>query len=207
MAAATATAAGARTTDSEGVKLPSQPWELASASTQDARARAHRRAAQVRRRPVPSNSGRAEAPTRSQTTGERAVGPMAKRTTSPQLGAVAGATGRPKMLTAWVPASAVPTAQGAARRRATATAGTATPSSRPGRSAPPTTSAPTSRATATTSTRGSTAGAKDDAAAIVAPSRAMRPRRVNRHPRPSGMAKGATLAAWASWVTMNGKAA
>ena len=54
--------------------------------------------------------------------GERAAGPMAKRMTSPQFGAVAPETGRPKMATEPLPASAVPTTQGAARTRATTTA-------------------------------------------------------------------------------------
>ena len=51
--------------------------------------------------------------------GERAAGPMAKRMTSPQPGAFAAAIGRPKMATEPLPASTVPSTQGAVRTRAT----------------------------------------------------------------------------------------
>ena len=106
-------AAGTRTTDSEGVKLPVHPWVAAKARTHDAHAIAHRRAAQTRRIPLPSSSGSAEPATNAQTIGERTAGPMANRVTSPQPGAAAAEIGRPKISTACPPASRTPTTQGA----------------------------------------------------------------------------------------------
>src|SRR5271155_4400811 len=110
--AATASAAGASTTVSEGVKDPSPPCEVTYAMPQDASAMTHRRAAQASLVPRAMTSGSAAPATSNQAMGDRAAGPMAKRMTSPQLGAVAPERGRPKMATDPLPANAVPTTQG-----------------------------------------------------------------------------------------------
>ena len=118
--------------------------------------------------------------------GERATGPMAKRTTSPQFGAEAPATGSPKMATAPLPASAVPITQGAANTSATATASSATTRTRHhAGSRVPTRSEPTAHASAVRMTRGTTAGAKADAAAISAPRTATWPAGRLRHAGPA----------------------
>ena len=106
----------------------------------------------------------------NQAIGERAVGPMAKRTTSPQLGAVAGDMGSPKISTACRPASAVPMAQGAQRTSATAMACTAAATTGMASARPPTSAAPRARASATSTTSGRMAGANEALAAMMAPS-------------------------------------
>ena len=92
--------------------------------------------------------------------GDRATGPTAKRTSSPQPGAVAPAMGRPKMEMDARPARTVPTTHGAARSSATATDSSATTTSRQPGSRSPTTSAPTAQASAVSTTTGTIAGAK-----------------------------------------------
>ena len=57
------------------------------------------------RAPGDDERERRAAPPASQAMGERTAGPTAKRTTSPQFGAVAPETGRPKMATDPLPAS------------------------------------------------------------------------------------------------------
>ena len=69
--------------------------------------------------------------------GERAAGPMAKRSTSPQSGAVAPAIGRPKIPTEAFPASAVPTTHGVASTRAVPTPSAATTRTRQAESRAP----------------------------------------------------------------------
>jgi hypothetical protein len=101
--------------------------------------------------------------------GERATGPMAKRMSSPQPGAVALAMGRPKMETDALPASAVPITHGAASTKATATPATATTTSRPPPWRAPTRREPSAQATAVPRTSGTIAGANPAAAAITAP--------------------------------------
>ena len=133
MQAATASAAGASTTVSEGVKDPRSPRAAAKARPQDASAITHRRAAQASLMPRAMTSGSAAPATSSQTMGDRAAGPTAKRRTSPQLGAVAPERGSPKMATDPLPASAVPTTQGTARTSATTTASTRHHEHAPGR--------------------------------------------------------------------------
>ena len=196
--AATASAAGARTTDSDGVNDPRSPRVAAKARPHDAHAVTHRRAAQVSLTPLPTSSGRAAPATRSHTTGEWAAGPTAKRMTSPQFGAEAPVTGNPKIATAPLPASTVPSTQGAASTRATATASTATRSTRHPGSRVPTRSEPTVQASAMAMTIGTTAGAKLDAAAMRAPRMAIWPDGRVRHLVPGSVPYGSTPAARAS---------
>ena len=128
--AATATAAGTRTTDSDGVKLPVHPWVAANARTHEAQAIDHKRAAHTRRIPLPSSRGSAEPATSAQAIGERTVGPMANRVTSPHPGAAAAEIGSPKIATECPPASTTPTAQGAQSRTARPTALAVSPARR-----------------------------------------------------------------------------
>ena len=94
---------------------------------------------------------------------------MAKRTTSPQLGAVAGREREAEDGHRALPASAVPTTQGSASANATTTDWTATTRTRPSAPRAPTRTDPTTQATAVTRTMGTIAGAKPAAAAMTAP--------------------------------------
>ena len=188
--AATASAAGASTTDSEGAKDPRSPRVVANARPHDAQAVTHSRAAQRSRAPRPITRGSAAATTRSHTTGERAAGPMAKRSTSPQSGAVATAIGNPKIATEPVPASAVPSTQGAASSSATPTPSAATTSTRPAESRAPTRTEPTAQASAITTTSGTIAGAKPEAAAMTAPRMVIWPVGLLRHRGPRSRPRG-----------------
>ena len=180
----------------------------AKARPQDASAITHRRAAQASRVPRPMTSGSAAPATSSQTMGERAVGPTAKRMTSPQLGAVAPATGRPKMATEPLPASAVPDHPGQRQDQGHPHGldrhdEDAATSAR----ARPTRTEPSTQATAVTRTMGTTAGANAAATAMTAPRMATWPAGRLRHRGPGSTAKGATPAARARRSAMNGKAA
>jgi hypothetical protein len=168
--AATAMAAGTRTTDSEGVNRPVHPCVAANASTHEAEAIAHKRAAHTRRTPFPSRSGNAAPASNSHTMGDRTVGPMAKRVTSPHPGAAAAEIGRPKISTAFFPARTVPTAQGAQSTTATPTALTASHMMRPAFWWCPAITEPRAMATATARVIGRTAGANEVARAMMAPS-------------------------------------
>ena len=164
------------------------PLVVTNASTHDATARTQSREAQVSRGPRPMTSGKAAAATASHTNGERASGPMANRMTSPQSGAFAGATGKPKMPTAERPATTVPMAHGAVRTRATPTASSAVRTRRPAPAATPTSAEPAAQDSAATSTIGNTAGANAPARATSAPSTATWPARVLRQRGPSSVA-------------------
>ena len=120
--------------------------------------------------------------------GERAAGPMAKRSTSPQSGAVAPAIGRPKIPTEAFPASAVPTTHGVASTRAVPTPSPATTRTRQAESRAPTRTEPTAQASAMTTTSGTTAGAKPAATAMMAPRMATRPAGRLRHLGPGSTA-------------------
>ena len=167
----------------------------------------HKRAAHCSRTPRPSTSGIAAPATSNQTRGDWATGPMAKRMTSPQSGAVAPAMGRPKICTEALPASAVPMTHGASSRRATATASIPTTTTRQPASRPLTRSAPIGQASAARSTSGTTAGAKPAAAAMMAPSTATWPRCRLRQRGPGSTSKGGWPEARARRSAMKGKAA
>ena len=130
----------------------------------------HMRAAHTSRTPFPMKRGSAAPATNAQTMGERTVGPMAKRVTSPHPGAAAAEMGRPKISTASLPARTVPTTQGAQSTRATATALRASRMRRPACCDFPARTEPRATATATASVTGATAGANDVATAMMAPS-------------------------------------
>jgi hypothetical protein len=178
-------AAGTRTTDSDGAKLPIHPCVAAKARNHDAHAIVHRRAAQTRRIPLPSSSGRAEPATNAQAIGESTAGPMANRVSSPQLGAAAPEIGSPKIATECPPASRTPTTQGAQSSAATPRAFAVSAARRPARTAWPVQREPRANATAQTIVMGNTAGANEPAAAMMAPSATGWPDRPARQPWPT----------------------
>ena len=149
-------------------------------------------------------------PPAARRSGERIVGPMANRITSPQPGAAAAEIGRPKISTACPPARRVPTTQGAQ-----SSSGHADGLARPRRVmrqplslACPARAEPRASATAHTSVIGSTAGANDvadgdDGAERGDLTRGVRP----ASPCPTIWSKGAIPAARARRATMNGRAA
>jgi len=167
----------------------------------------HSRAAQANRAPRPIASGSSAATSMSQTTGERAAGPMANRMTSPQSGAVDDELGRPKMETHAFPASAVPITHGASRTSATPREAPAATSTLRPASRAPTSTAPSDHDNAATRTMGRMAGAKPVATAMIAPSTAICPRGCVRHAGPGGTSNGERAAARARRSAMNGKAA
>ncbi len=205
--AATASAAGASTTVSEGVKDPRSPRDAAKARPHDPSAMTHRRAAQASRVPRARRSGSAAATTSSQAIGERAAGPTAKRMTSPQFGAVAPETGRPKMATDPFPASTVPITQGSARASATATACNATTRTRHVGSRAPDEDGPHHPGHRGDEDHGDDRGREAAAAAMTAPRTATCPAGRLRQRGPGATAYGATPAARARRSAMNGKAA
>ncbi len=135
----------------------------------------HSRAAQAKRSPRPITSGSNAAATSSQTTGDRAAGPTAKRTMSPQPGALEDALGRPKMETDARPAHAVPITHGAKSASATRRDPIVATNSPRTASRAPTSNPPTVQESAAISTTGRTAGAKPVATAMTAPSSAICP--------------------------------
>ena len=209
MPAATARAAGTRTTDSDGAKLPVQPWVAAKARSHDRQASDQKRAAQTRRGPRPSSSGRAAAADQQPDHGR--PGRRARwRSGRPRPSWARRWTrwAARRSPTACAPAASVPTAQGEHRSRAPRRmASAATTRTRPAGAPVQVTTEPTNQGQRQPDGhgqhgRGEGGGDGDDGAQHGDLARTGGP-----PARPVTWSKGAIPAARARRATMNGMAA
>ena len=182
MQAATARAAGARTTDSDGAKLPRSPCDGGQSQPHDCRGPGPQsRAAQTSRTPRPTDErqggGQHHAP------GQRGTGrPGRWRSGAPRPSRARWrrSSGQPEDLyRAASRPGRCPTTQGASSDAGETTTPAHGHHERPARStrAAPTMRAPRAQATAATSTIGTTAGANAAAMAMTAPRAAIWPER------------------------------